>query len=87
MDSAQKVVLNRKGNQLLNAGDVEGARRIFMTTGYSDGMIRVGDRYAADGKSIEALRMYWLAPDKTKAELLITRLSAFIQKLVQEEEP
>jgi hypothetical protein len=86
MDPAQKVILNRRGNQLLNAGDTEAARRIFMTTGYSDGLIRVGDRYEAEGKSLEALRMYWLAPDKKKAEVLIARMSAFIQNLVHEEE-
>ncbi len=86
IESTQKVALNRKGNVLLNSGDVEGARRIFMTTGYSDGLIRVGDRYMADGKSMDALRMYWLAPDKKKAEALIARLSALIQKLMVEEE-
>ncbi len=84
--SAQKAALNRKGNELLNAGDVEGARRIFLTTGYSDGIARVGDRYLQDGRSLEALRMYWTAPDKVKAEAIIVRLSAVIQKLVHEEE-
>jgi hypothetical protein len=86
MDGAQKAALNRKGNELFNRGDVEGARRIFLTTGYSDGLIRVGDRYSAVGKSLEALRMYYLAGDKKKAEPLIARMSALIQKLMGEEE-
>lgn len=84
--SAQKAGLNRKGNELLNAGDVEGARRIFLTTGYSDGIARVGDRYLKEGRSLEALRMYWTAPDKVKAEAIIARLATVIQKLVHEEE-
>jgi len=46
----------------------------------------VGDRYSAEGKSIEALRMYYLAGDKKKAEPLIARMSALIQKLMGEEE-
>jgi len=86
VDSAQKVVLNRRGNELLNKGNIEGAKRIFLTTGYSDGLIRVGDQYLSQGKSMEALRMYWLAPDRKKAEEIISRLSVLIQKLLQEEE-
>lgn len=86
VDSAQKVALNRRGNELLNKGDVEGARRIFMTTGYTDGLVRVGDRYQSQGRSLDALRMYWIAPDKKKAEELIARMAALIQKLVREEE-
>ena len=41
----QKVILNRKANVLFNEGNIEGARRIYITTGYSDGLIRVGDIY------------------------------------------
>ena len=43
IDGTQKVILNRKGNVLFNSGDIEGARRIFMTTGYTDGLVRIGD--------------------------------------------
>jgi hypothetical protein len=86
LSSAQKVVLNRKGNELINRGDVEGARRIFQTTGYTDGLVRVGDRYLASGRSVDALKMYWIAPDKKKADAIIAKLSAVIQKLAQEEE-
>jgi len=85
LSSAQKVVLNRRGNELINRGDVESARRIFQTTGYSDGLIRVGDKYMAAGRSIEALKMYWIAPDRKKADAIIANLSAVIQKLVREE--
>lgn len=86
LNSAQKVALNRKGNELMNRGDVEGARRIFITTGYSDGLVRVGDKYKAQGREIEALKMYWIAPDKKKAAAIIESLSAVIRKLVHEEE-
>jgi len=86
LSSAQKVALNRKGNELMNRGDVEGARRIFLTTGYSDGLVRVGDKYKTQGRDIEALKMYWIAPDKKKAEAIIESLSAVIRKLVHQEE-
>jgi hypothetical protein len=86
MDSAQKVALNRKGNVLYNSGDIEGARRIFLTTGYSDGLVRVGDYYKKEGRELDALRMYWIAPDHNKAEPIIMRLSALIKDLIEEED-
>jgi len=85
LNSAQKAALNRKGNELINKGEVEAARRIFQTTGYSDGLVRVGDKYWAAGRGLDALKMYWIAPDRKKAEDIIAKLSAVIQKLVREE--
>jgi len=86
MDSAQKAALNRKGNVLYNSGDIEESRRIFMTTGYSDGLSRIGDYYKSKNRLVEALRMYWIAPDRTKAEPLIMQLAATIQNQLIEKE-
>ncbi|MDR0997906.1 MAG: hypothetical protein LBL70_02475 [Treponema sp.] len=85
IDGAQKVALNRKGNILYNQGDIEGAKRIFLTTGYSDGLSRVGDYYKSKGRVLDALRMYWIAPDHSKSEIIIEQLSALIKKILQEE--
>ncbi|GHV77835.1 hypothetical protein AGMMS49942_26560 [Spirochaetia bacterium] len=86
IDGNQKAALNRKGNVLYNSGDIEGAKRIFLTTGYSDGLSRIGDYYQSQGRELDALRMYWIAPAKTKAEPIIMRLSALIQKVMHEKE-
>jgi hypothetical protein len=86
IDGNQKAALNRRGNMLFNSGDVEGARRIFLTTGYSDGISRVGDYYKSQGKPLEALKMYWIAPDRTKADPLIVQLSEIISQLICKEE-
>ncbi|MDR0785640.1 MAG: hypothetical protein LBE74_07150 [Treponema sp.] len=80
--SAQKVILNRKGNVLFNEGNIEGAKRVFLTTGYSDGLSRIGDYYKSQGKLLDALRMYWRAPDRNKAEIIIVQLSAVIKNLI-----
>jgi hypothetical protein len=87
MDTAQKAALNRKGNLLFNRGEVETARRIFMTTGYSDGLSRIGDYYKSQSRSIDALRMYWIAPDHTKSDPIIEQLSDLLQQFIHEEEP
>jgi hypothetical protein len=86
IDTVQKAALNRKGNVLFNQGDIESARRIFLTTGYSDGLARIGDYYRSKGRSLDALKMYWIAPDKTKAEAIIVELSAIIRNLIREGE-
>lgn len=82
----RKVKLNRKGNELFNQGEFEAARRIFQTTGYSDGLIRVGDRYLSDRKPIDALKMYRLARDDKRSERLINSAALIIQYLLHEEE-
>jgi hypothetical protein len=86
VEGSQKAALNRKGNMLFNSGDIEGARRIFMTTGYSDGLSRVGDYYKSQNRLIDALRMYWIAPDRNKCEPLIMQLSGIIKQLIEDKE-
>jgi hypothetical protein len=86
LDGALKAALNRKGNILYNQGDVEGARRIFMTTGYSDGLSRIGDYYKARGRPLDALKMYWTAPDRGKAEPIIVQLSDIIRNIMRKED-
>jgi len=84
VEGSDKAALNRKGNMLFNSGDIEGARRIFMTTGYSDGLSRVGDHYKSQNRLIEALRMYRIAPDRNKAEPLIEQLAGIIKVLIED---
>ena len=85
LSSEQKVVLNRRGNQLFNEGFINEAQRIFITTGYSDGLTRVGDYYAAKNNTLEALRMYCLAKNKRKSEPIIDSLVRLIRVLIDTE--
>ncbi|MCL2208744.1 MAG: hypothetical protein FWB89_01125 [Treponema sp.] len=84
VEGQEKAALNRKGNQKYNEGDVEGAKRIFLTTGYSDGLSRVGDFYKTKNRSLEALRMYWLAHDKKKAEPIIEQTAFLLQNFLND---
>ena len=85
VDGSTKAALNRKGNMLFSSGDIEGAKRIFLTTGFSHGLARVGDHYKKNGRVLDALKMYWIAPDRKKAEPLIKQLSLIIQDLIHTE--
>lgn len=85
LTSEQKVVLNRKGNTLLNQGKVLEARRLFITTGYSDGLSRVADVSLQNKNELDALKLYWLAHNKRKAEPLIKKLADVISLIIEEE--
>ena len=85
LSSEQKVVLNRRGNQLFNEGFINEAQRIFITTGYSDGLTRIGDYYAAKNNTLEALRMYCLAKNKRKSDPIIDSLVRLIRVLIDTE--
>ena len=84
LTSEQKVSLNRKGNVLFNQGDIEQARRIFMTTGYSDGLTRIADVYASQNRELDALKLYILAHNKRKSEVLLEKIASLISKLIIE---
>lgn len=84
LTSEQKVVLNRKGNILFNQGDIESARRIFITTGYSDGLTRVGDVYMEKNQSLKALKQYILAHNKAKAEPIYEKIAGVISSIIKE---
>ena len=81
----RKVKLLRKGNQLFNEGDIETAGKIFITIGYTDGMIRVGDYYYTHNRHLEALRMYKAAPAPQKVEVLVTKMAQVVRSWLSEE--
>lgn len=84
LTSDQKVILNRKANAMFNNGNVEDARRIFITTGYSDGLTRVGDYYMNKNESLKALKAYFLAHNKRDAEPIYENIAKVISTLISE---
>ncbi len=84
LPEAKKVALIRKGNELFNQKQYDLAKRIYLTTGYTDGLIRLGDLYLKQKKPLEALRMYWLAPDPRKVSTLIESSAKVIQNWLKE---
>lgn len=80
----QKVILNRKANTMFNSGNIEDARRIFITTGYSDGLTRVGNYYMNKNESLKALKLYYLAHNKRDAEPIYESLAKVISTVLSE---
>ena len=86
MNSSDKAALIRKGNELFNSGNYETAGRIFVTTGYSDGLIRMGDYYMKNKNPVDALKMYWMAPAPDRFEQISEQTAAVISKWLKEKE-
>ncbi len=84
LSSEQKVALNRKGNELFNNGKISEASRIFMTTGYSDGLTRVGDSFMKKNQTLTALKFYCLAKNKNKCEPIYEKIAGTIGLLFKE---
>ncbi len=83
LSDQQKVALNRKANALFNECKVEMAKRIFITTGYSDGLTRIGDNYNKENKYLDALKMYLLAHNKRKSEPIIEKISQTVSVMLK----
>ena len=82
----KKAALIRKGNELFNRGEIELAKRIFLTAGYSDGLIRLGELYEEKKQPLEAFRMYYAAPHKRRISEMLEQMAGVIQKWLQQDD-
>ena len=87
LGESERVALIRKGNELFNLKKFDLARKIFLTTGYADGLIRLGDLYLKQSKPLEAFRMYLQAPDSKKVEALLEKSVAVLRHWLSEDGP
>jgi hypothetical protein len=83
LNSQQRVQLIRRGNEFFNDGNVDMARKIFLTLGYRDGISRLGDFYYERGEPLEALKMYREADNRVKSDEMIIRMAQVIKKWLE----
>ncbi|MDR3201295.1 MAG: hypothetical protein LBT68_07525 [Spirochaetales bacterium] len=80
-----KAALVRKGNEFFNNGNLAAAKRLYITTAYGDGLIRVGDHHYKRKEFLEAFRMYWLGKEKQKCDNLIEKMVFVIREWLDED--
>ncbi len=85
LDGGRRAALIRRGNEFFNNGKYEEAKRIFLTTRYTDGLMRLGDYYSKQQQVLEAFRMYWLAPDHRKTDYLVERMAGVVRSWLKED--
>ena len=77
----ERLILIRKGNEFFNKGAIDKAAKIFVTTAYKDGLIRVGDYYYFDEKNpIKALHYYIEANYRKRIEEVSERIAQIIKR-------
>lgn len=79
-----RAALIRKGNELLNQGKHDLARRVFLTAGYADGLVRVGEAYDKLGSPLEAFRMYWIAKHRKKVDPAVEKMAGVVRRWLAE---
>lgn len=84
LDAKDRVQLVRKGNDLMNQKNYDQARRVFLTIGYSAGLIRLGDYYHDEGKIYEALKMYKAAGAKSKLNAMTSKMAETLRLWLKE---
>lgn len=84
LSDKQKVALIRKANELFNNGKIEEAKKVYMATGYSDGLTRVGDKYAQKDRYMDALKLYTLAHNDRKKNPLIEKMAQIVSAMLED---
>jgi len=87
LGSKERLLLIRKGNEIFNNGDIDKAARIFTTTAYRDGLIRVGDYYYFEKKdALRALHYYLEAKYERGTQKISERIASVIKRWLSEPE-
>lgn len=85
MPEEKRIALIRKGNELFNKGQLDLAKKIFLTANYADGLVRLGDKLFEEKKPLEAFRMYWIARHNRKRDAFIEKMSSIVKQWLHEE--
>ncbi|MDY6935965.1 MAG: hypothetical protein SVZ03_17320 [Spirochaetota bacterium] len=86
MDKKERAALIRKGNEYFNKGEIDKAIKIFVKTGYRDGLGRIGDLYFYDKKMpLIAFKYYKLANMDDKVNEIFQRMIFALGKWLGED--
>lgn len=86
VDDQARIALIRRGNELFNNGDLKNSLKIFLSTNYNDGIIRVADVLYFDKKDkISAVKLYKRANHKKVLDDFAEKAAAVIRTLLNED--
>ena len=83
IDSAKRARLIREGNRLLSEGEIVSAEKIFVTTDYKDGLVRLGDYYLEKKDLYKCAQMYFLSENKSKIDAFCKKSAVIIAKFLK----
>ncbi len=84
MKDEERVRLIRKGNELFNSGNMNEAVKIFVQTGYRDGITRVADHYYFELKQpLIALKFYRMVKRQDRVDEIFERMKFALNKMLR----
>ncbi|HNZ26977.1 MAG TPA: hypothetical protein PLG34_10725 [Spirochaetota bacterium] len=86
VDSKTRVQLIRKGNEFFTEGNIPAAEKIFLTTDYKDGLVRLGDYYMGKSDIEKACDMYFKSENSSKIEEFCKYSAKVIQKWLKDDD-
>jgi hypothetical protein len=86
LSKEERAALIRKGNEAFNAKKYKLAKRVYITTGYSDGLIRLAEYYMSIKQPLEALKLYWIAPHRKGVDRMIEKAAQILGSWLKAEE-
>lgn len=86
MDSSERAMLIRRGNELFNNGDTKNALKIYIATSYKDGIARVASHFERKNNDpVSALKLYKKAGMQGNVEKIAYSMAQTIRKLLEED--
>ncbi|MGL5956366.1 MAG: hypothetical protein ACRC0X_07175 [Brevinema sp.] len=86
IDSSDKVILMRRGNELFNNRDYKNALKIFLAVDYKDGIARIAGVLEHEKKDlIAALKLYKKAGLYNNADQIAYSMAQTVRFLIQED--
>lgn len=85
MDPKQRAELIRKANALFNESKFTEAEKLFIATGYKDGLERIGDLlYYEKRQPLAAFKYYKMSGSKAKVNEIFERMIFAFKKLLSD---
>jgi hypothetical protein len=85
VDSATRVKLIRKGNELFSNENIIAAEKIFVAVDYKDGLVRLGDYYFENKDLVKSCEMYFKSENISKINSFLENSAKVIEKLLKED--
>lgn len=85
VEPSVRALLIRRGNDFFSSGNIKAAEKIFVTTDYKDGIVRLGDYYFTNKNIYKAAEMYFMSGNESKIKLFSEKCAKIIQIMLEEE--
>lgn len=85
IEPSTRAMLIRKGNEFFSQGNIEAAKRIYITCDYKDGLVRLGDYYFGKGDVYQSCQMYFISGNESKIKLFSQKCADMVRSVLNDQ--